>query len=631
MKKVFSLLWGLVVIALGVSSFTLAFTQEQQEAYKWAYKYGLTTQPTIEAARMNSPLTRQAFAKMVVNYLENVVWVRQSTSKTCYFPDESKITNELIPYTKKTCAYQIMWSDWKKFSPTQPIDRAQLWTVFSRILWWDRHNSTGKWYYIYHVNALQDAGIMNNIKNVLWTTAKRWDVMIMFKRMYEKFGSNVYLNSWNDNTYINSEQPIVIERIGDYESSDNEYISSVYSNSNVIYTWMNWTKYYYDDKFLNMLKYAAEAKWESDLADYLAIEAEYFKNGLDQMSDLDDEELYKSMWIDTDNIDTDTMTKQEKQELIEKFKSAFDKIIGENKDRNDKLVKDLGKITKNIGKDKFWLKEKYKKTKAFMEASNEFLDAYSESMLNLMEIALMKDEDDENAEEWLAQAFWLIWIALVYQWSAEEYQQYVEDWAIDAIKLLWGELDTSSINYVSWKYDNQNLNQRLSAAEIRARDVTRKSDLSQIQTAIVVSQWDKWIWPWMDKWATKWISISIIEKELMYAWMRYIPTDPVSSNINYWLWENYKTNTVKWDYLYLVTKRNWVNNWWFVVMSKQESAWNSNWIVCEGKSWLDNWYISNDTDLTDIKTCENLTKWNSCSAKACTYTNDSQLRYILMY
>ena len=57
-------------------SFTFAFTQEQKEAYEWAYKYWLTTQPSIEAARMNSPLTRQAFSKMIVSYLENVAWVR---------------------------------------------------------------------------------------------------------------------------------------------------------------------------------------------------------------------------------------------------------------------------------------------------------------------------------------------------------------------------------------------------------------------------------------------------------------------------------------------------------------------------------------------------------------------------
>ena len=107
MKKIFNILWGISIVALSTISCTFAYTQEQQDAYQWAYKYGITTKPTIEDAKMNSPLTRQAFAKMVVNYLENVVWIKQSTLNSCYFPDENKITNDLKPYTKKVCAYEM--------------------------------------------------------------------------------------------------------------------------------------------------------------------------------------------------------------------------------------------------------------------------------------------------------------------------------------------------------------------------------------------------------------------------------------------------------------------------------------------------------------------------------------------
>jgi len=60
-------------MALSAISFTFAYTQEQIDAYQWAYKHGITTQPTIEQAKLNSNLTRQAFTKMVVNYLKNVV------------------------------------------------------------------------------------------------------------------------------------------------------------------------------------------------------------------------------------------------------------------------------------------------------------------------------------------------------------------------------------------------------------------------------------------------------------------------------------------------------------------------------------------------------------------------------
>lgn len=434
MKKIFSLLGGICIVALFAISCTFAYTQEQQEAYQWAYKYGLTTQPTIEQARMNSPLTRQAFAKMVVNYLENVVWVKQSPANSCYFPDEYRITDNLIPYTKKTCAYKIMWSDWKKFSPTQIVDRAQLWTVFSRILWWDEYNNTWKGYYIYHLNALKFSGIMNDISDPVGSYAKRWDVMIMFKRVYEKFGSTVHLNGNQTNAY-SIQKSFFLNQSVDRGSSDNEYIASVYNNSTVVYVWKDGTKYYYDDKFLNMLKDVANKQWESDLAKYLEIESNYFKDWLDQLSDLDDEEIIRAMWIDIDNLDVDKMTDKEKENLVKKFKAGFGKIIDENKNKNNKLLKDLEKVTKNISNDKFWLKEKYKKTKAFMEASNTFMDVYSESLFNLIELALSKWED-ELWEEWMTQAIYIIWVAFTYQWESDAYQKFVEEWAVSTIKLL---------------------------------------------------------------------------------------------------------------------------------------------------------------------------------------------------
>lgn len=633
MKKISSLLWWILVVVLATCSYTLAFTQEQQEAYQWAYKYGLTTQPTIEAANLNWNITRQAFSKMIVNYLENVVWVKQIVKNSCSFPDENKITNDLKVYAKKTCSYDIMWSNGKSFNPTQFVSRAQLWTVLSRILWWDKYNSTGKWYYIYHLNALKDYGIMKNINNPTWSYAKRWDVLIMLKRTYEKFGSNIYMNNWSQTSSDTRTSSTSSIEVSDNTSivnhyNDDDYISNIYSNSNVIYTWKNGKKYYYDDKFLNLLKDTAEEKWEWDLAKYLLIEAEYFKNGLDQLSNLDSDELPEMLWIDLDNLDPGNMTKQEKEEFIKKFKKWFGKIIDESKEKNKKFLDDLNKVLKNIKKDKFWLQDKYNETKTFMEASNEFLDLYSEMMFGLMETVLTS-EDEGNNEEWMAQAFGLIWAALAYQASAQKYQTYVEEWAVTTIKSLWGKLDESNAaNYSDWSQKNPSSTQKVSASQMRARDVERKTHLSQIQSAVVTSQQDKWMWPWMDKWASEWISVSAIDKELMYAWMSSIPTDPTWNKEVSWLWF---AKVVDWGYSYLVTKRNWTSNAWFVLMSKQESAWSSNWVVCKGKSWLENGYITNDTDLKDIKTCSEVKKWNSCSASKCTYTSDDELRYIVIY
>ena len=470
MKKFFSLIWGIGIVALSAASCTFAYTQEQQEAYQWAYKFGITTQPTIEAANLDWKVTRQAFAKMVVNYLENAVWVKQTVSNYCSFPDENKITNDLRPYARKTCAYKIMWSDWKSFKPTDPVDRAQLWTVLSRILWWEEYNSNGKWYYIYHLNALKQSGIMNNINNPQ-AYAKRWDVLVMLKRTYEKFGSNVNMNGSSVTIYSEtstnpsnnvSNNTSIVKKTDDSSSSytieyddNNDYITTLYENSNVIYTWKDWTKYIYDDNFLKLLKTAADKKWESDLSKYLEIEAEYFEKWLDQLESLDLDNLPEMLWIDEDDIDFETMTTKEKEAFIKKLKEWVNKIIKENKDRNDKYVNDLEKVTKKISNDKFWLKDKYKETKSFIDASNSFLDLYSEIIFKLVEIAATSDEEEIDDSEAMGIAFTLMWSTLAYQGVAEEYQSYIEEWAVNTIKLIWlSSIDSNKTSNDSGKSSN---------------------------------------------------------------------------------------------------------------------------------------------------------------------------------
>ena len=589
MKKVFSILWGIAILALASISFTSAYTQEQIEAYQWAYKYRLTTQPTIEQAKMNSPLTRQAFAKMVVSYLENVVWVNQSTSNSCYFPDESKITNDLKYYTKKTCGYQIMWSNWKNFNPTQTVDRAQLWTVFSRILWGDKHNVDGKWYYIYHVNALKDAGIMNNISNVQGVTAKRWDVLIMFKRMYEKYGSNIYLNGWNPvstnkvnrNNKVNNSNLDVVDyndtlidiisecddamedfsvvfddedpssdeiskaiknavnicenakdkaaKVWDFDGDstlkdaiimtmdaninflrlfetskpywdddnisedDKEYqklleqlekksyiieksmeylweiqeifaekhwmeLDSKSSNNSsvnnnqlsyqddddvnlgeyVVYKWKDGTVFYYNEEFLKALKATAEKKWESDLAKYLDVELKYYNSA--SGFEFDPEDFYETLWIDLDNTDPDSLTKKQKEEIAEKFWIWADGIAKKVREINEEYENDLEKVVKNAKNDKFWLKEKYNKTKDYLEYWNTFLDGYCKSLSNLLKIMLTAEEDEDNTEEAMRVSLSVISLTLDLKTKTDEYNKYNEWRVKDTIDLLWWEL-----------------------------------------------------------------------------------------------------------------------------------------------------------------------------------------------
>ena len=181
---------------------------------------------------------------------------------------------------------------------------------------------------------------------------------------------------------------------------------------------------------------------------------------------------------------------------------------------------------------------------------------------------------------------------------------------------------------------------RMQAAQWRARDVSRKTALSQIQSAVVTSQWDRWEWPWQKtKGATWWIGVSQITGELRAAWMNSIPVDPLKSSVK-WLWSP-TTPTTSWDYAYLVTRRNWTPNGWFVLMAKTEVEWWSNWVVCDSSDTdLKHGYIAgnNSVDIIDIIPCTSLSKTGDAGTcqidtgnQACYYKKDSELRYILVY
>lgn len=165
---------------------------------------------------------------------------------------------------------------------------------------------------------------------------------------------------------------------------------------------------------------------------------------------------------------------------------------------------------------------------------------------------------------------------------------------------------------------------RMQSAQGRARDVSRMTALSQIQSAIVTYQGDYGKWPWMDR-AKNWIPVSEIQSELTPVGMSYVPNDPLSNNKNSWL----GNATSQSEYLYMVSKRNGVDNWWFVLMAKTEVPWSSNWVVCDDGEWK----INTETDLSNITLCNTVVEWNYCSNSNwhCTYSSEGELRYILTF
>ena len=189
---------------------------------------------------------------------------------------------------------------------------------------------------------------------------------------------------------------------------------------------------------------------------------------------------------------------------------------------------------------------------------------------------------------------------------------------------------------------------RMQTAQGRARDVARKNDLSQIQTAIITSQSDRKVWPGMDG-AKSGVTVGTIAQDLKDAWMSSVPTDPNGSNDNYWIGSNFLATMGSdadklWQYLYMVGKRNWVTDAWFVLMAKTEVEWSSNWVVCasptkDKKLESNEWYIINTDDLSSLKLCTTVKKVDTThtacaidtATNTCYYKDTWELRYILVY
>ena len=173
------LMWIWVLLAPTAFS----YTQETIDAYLWAFQNWITTQSSIKKANVEWEVTRQAMAKMIVNFSKNILGtaqVKQNGTNTCKFSDEKKITQDLRDSVKEACELWLMGQWVKKFDPKGTLSRAQFWTILSRALWWDTYD-WGTPYYEKHLQALQEAWIMNNINNP-HAKELRWNVMIMLMR-----------------------------------------------------------------------------------------------------------------------------------------------------------------------------------------------------------------------------------------------------------------------------------------------------------------------------------------------------------------------------------------------------------------------------------------------------------------
>jgi hypothetical protein len=168
---------------------------EVLSVYEWAKKYSITTKETLVDANPDGYVRRWHLAKMVVNYAVNVLWkeIPYDVSYQClHWNDDSSEweSNEIKEYATKACALWIMWINMKnnKFRPRDVVSRAEVGTVLSRVLWWDKYNQKpSNHFYEEHLKALKENRIMMQIDNPTERQERRKWLWIMFKRMYDLY------------------------------------------------------------------------------------------------------------------------------------------------------------------------------------------------------------------------------------------------------------------------------------------------------------------------------------------------------------------------------------------------------------------------------------------------------------
>ena len=157
--------------------------------YLWARDNWITTWETLEAALPDGYIERWEMAKLVVDFVENVLWreVPSEIPSQCVWWDEKEWwSSEMGLYAKKSCALWLMGIYMKNFKPRKLLDRAEFGTIVSRMLWWEKFNvpnaTNENKYYVKHLNEVKKENLITKIDNPqqikelrkwIWTVLKK--------------------------------------------------------------------------------------------------------------------------------------------------------------------------------------------------------------------------------------------------------------------------------------------------------------------------------------------------------------------------------------------------------------------------------------------------------------------------
>ena len=236
MKKI---LFSFIFCFLLFSFSKAEYSQEFQDAYLWAYNNWIIKENSIYAANLDRVISRAEFAEMLVPFAKNIVNMSIPTTYTCWFHDIEWLREWLSTAALQTCTMWLMWQWSTWFRPNRNMTRAELWTVLSRLFWWEKFWWV-KPYYINHLWALKSVWIMKKIDNPYLVELK-WYVILMFMR-----SANV-IKSWSPESASSSNSNTSSSTSTSTSTNSTNTNTSTWSSSSA----NNWVIITWDDVITN--------------------------------------------------------------------------------------------------------------------------------------------------------------------------------------------------------------------------------------------------------------------------------------------------------------------------------------------------------------------------------------------
>ncbi len=158
-----------------------------QTAFIYGSAHGLFDFQTCLLARMSDGLTRIDAAKILSTFAMNILDKKPNYDVTCPFSDMTSQDSDAQHYAIIACQLGLMGlkgdgTAAATFNPNGLLDKAQLATILSRLVYGNQYNTLDSCRYCKHVDALKANGIIN-VTTDLFMPLKRGRAMLMLMRI----------------------------------------------------------------------------------------------------------------------------------------------------------------------------------------------------------------------------------------------------------------------------------------------------------------------------------------------------------------------------------------------------------------------------------------------------------------